>query len=82
MDEVNRIIIFGSRACGDYEEYSDVDLAIDAEVMSSESWIKLRELAYYEVRTVLQISIVNYFKNPDRLKARILEDGKIIYEQQ
>ena len=82
IDEVNRIIIFGSRACGDYEKYSDIDLAIDAERMSNESWVKLRELAYYEVRTVLQISIVNYFKNPERLKIRMLEDGRIIYEQQ
>lgn len=81
IDEVNRIIIFGSRACGDYEKYSDVDLAIDAEGLGHEGWVKLRERAYYEVRTVLQISVVNYFKNPDRLKNRILENGKIIYEQ-
>ncbi|PHS30501.1 MAG: toxin-antitoxin system, toxin component [Sulfurovum sp.] len=79
--KINRLIIFGSRACGDYDAYSDVDLAIDAENFDRKDWVTLKEVAYYEVRTVLQISIVNFVRNPNRLQNRILEDGFIIYEQ-
>ena len=79
--KVNRLIIFGSRACGDYDKYSDIDLAVDAQEFDREDWVKLRETAYYEIRTVLQISIVNFVKNPKRLQSRILQDGCIIYEQ-
>lgn len=80
--KVSRLIIFGSRACGDYEQYSDIDLAVDAENFNREDWIELRETAYYQIRTVLQISIVNFSKNPIRLQNRILTDGFVIYEQQ
>ena len=80
-ENIERLIIFGSRACGDYDTYSDIDLAIDAGNFDRKDWVTLKEVAYYEVRTVLQISIVNFVKNPIRLQNRILEDGFIIYEQ-
>ncbi|WP_101756627.1 nucleotidyltransferase family protein [Oceanicoccus sp. KOV_DT_Chl] len=80
--KVDRLIIFGSRACNDYDKYSDIDLAIDAESFNREDWIRLRMTAYYDVRTVLQISIVNFVSNPSRLQNRILEDGLIIYDGQ
>jgi len=38
-EKVNRLIIFGSRACGDYDKYSDIDLAIDAKRFNREEWI-------------------------------------------
>ena len=42
-ENVDRIIVFGSRAFGDYEKYSDLDLAIDAPNMTRLEWLKLKE---------------------------------------
>ena len=78
---IERLIIFGSRAMGDYEEYSDLDLAIDAPQMGRGEWIQLKENAYYNVKSVLQISLVNFAQNPERLKKRMIQEGKVIYER-
>lgn len=81
LNEVKRLIIFGSRACGDYEKYSDLDIAIDAEELTRKQWINIRLNSYYEVKTVFRISIVNFSINPPRIQNHILKSGKIIYEQ-
>ena len=79
IDCVKRIIIFGSRANSDYEKFSDLDLAIDAPNIEKRDWLRLKELAYYDIRTVLQISMVNFNTNPIRLQNQILKTGEIIY---
>lgn len=79
---IDSIIIFGSRALGDYEKYSDLDLAIDAPTMSKFEWQKLKEYVTYDLRTVLRISLVHYSTNPPKLKDRIIKTGTIIYGRQ
>ncbi|OMQ12887.1 nucleotidyltransferase domain-containing protein [[Flexibacter] sp. ATCC 35103] len=76
---VNRIIVFGSRANSDYNKYSDLDLAIDAPSITKIEWLQIKEYAYYDVRTVIQISLIHYNINPLRLQNQILTTGKIIY---
>lgn len=76
---IHRLIVFGSRAHTDFEKYSDIDLAIDAPLISKRNWLLLKEIAYYDIKTVLQISLVHYNSNPIRLQNRILTTGKIIY---
>lgn len=76
---VERLIVFGSRANEDYELYSDIDLAIDSPLLTKKEWLDLKEFAYYDVRTVLQISLVHFNTNPERLQKQILKTGKIIY---
>lgn len=44
-ENVKKNIVFGSRAIGDYETYSDLDLAIDALDISKLEWLKLKEYA-------------------------------------
>lgn len=78
---VNKIIVFGSRALGDYEKYSDLDLAVDAPEMTKYEWLKLKEFAIYDLNTFIKVSLVHYSTNPDKLKNRINQTGKIIYEQ-
>lgn len=78
-EKIERIIVFGSRAFGDYETYSDLDLAIDAPTMEKHEWLKLKEYVTYDLRTVLRISLVNYSTNPVKLKESINQTGKIIY---
>lgn len=80
--KVERIIVFGSRAFGDYEKYSDLDLAIDAPTMQKYEWQKLKEYVTYDLRTTLRISLVHYSSNPIKLKERITQTGKTIYVRQ
>lgn len=80
-ESVNRIIVFGSRAFSDYEKYSDLDLAIDAPTMTRYEWLKLKEFAIYDLNTFLKVSLVHYSSNPKKLKNRINQTGKIIYER-
>lgn len=80
-EKVNRIIVFGSRAIGDYEKYSDLDVAIDATNLSKSEWLKMKEFAIYDLKTVLRISLVDYSTNPPKLKERITQTGIIIYEK-
>lgn len=76
---VNRIIVFGSRSLGDYEKYSDLDVAIDAPKMTKMEWFKLKEFAIYDLNAFIKVSLVNYNTNPIQLKERINQTGKIIY---
>lgn len=81
QDAVEKLIIFGSRACGDYDKYSDIDLAVIASSFSKADWVMLRAKAIHEVRVVFRISIVNFLSNPKRLQQKIHNDGEVIYEQ-
>lgn len=82
QQSVNKIVVFGSRAIGDYEKYSDLDLAVDAPTMTKYEWLKLKEAAIYDLNSFIKISLVFYSTNPDKLKDRINKTGKTIYERQ
>jgi predicted nucleotidyltransferase len=55
--EVQRVILFGSRACGDADERSDIDLAIDAPKATEEQCSGLCQLAE-NAETLLPIDMV------------------------
>jgi predicted nucleotidyltransferase len=80
--KVERIIVFGSRAFGDYEKYSDLDLAIDAPNMTKLEWLKLKEFAIYDLNAFIKVSLVHFSANPPNLKTRINQTGKLIYARQ
>jgi predicted nucleotidyltransferase len=82
MPSIEQLIVFGSRALGDYDRYSDLDIAIDAPFISKFDWLKLKEYVTYDLRTVLRISLVHYSTNPKKLKQRIIQTGIIIYGRQ
>lgn len=76
---IDRIIVFSSRALGDFEDFSDLDLAIDAPNIQKYEWLKLKEYSIYDLRTIYKISLVHYSTNPENLKESINQKGKIIY---
>ena len=82
QESVSKIIVFGSRALGDFEKYSDLDLAVDAPKMTKFEWLKLKEFAIYDLNSFIKISLVHYSTNPDKLKERINQTGTIIYARQ
>lgn len=78
---IKRLIVFGSRAIGDFEPYSDLDLAIDAHELKKSEWLKLKEYLTYDIKSIIKISIVDYLSNPPKLKERIDRTGVVIYEK-
>ncbi len=72
-----KVIVFGSRARGDYKRVSDIDLAISGGNCSAFS-LELDE----DVPTLLELDIVNLDGRVQReLLETIKREGKIIYEK-
>jgi predicted nucleotidyltransferase len=77
---IEKMILFGSRAFGDHDERSDIDLALVGEI-SRPQWAHLRDRTYH-YRTLYWVSIVHWNRNPPVLQRRILETGVTIYDQE
>jgi predicted nucleotidyltransferase len=73
-----KVIIFGSRARGDFKKTSDIDIAIDSE----EDIDFVREILDEEVETLLKFDVVNLRKVNEDFKRRILEEGIVIYGEE
>ena len=72
-----KIILFGSRARGDYRKNSDIDIAVDLDLSFREKR-KLKEKidlisGLYSVDLIFLNEVEESFKN------KILKEGKIIY---
>lgn len=78
---IDTLILFGSRAVGDYDARSDFDIAVSAPRVGKQEFSKIRvEIA--EAPTLYWISLVHLELTPIRLRDRILSQGIIIYERQ
>ena len=73
-----RIILFGSRARGDAEPRSDIDLAIGSGKMTPAEWLSILE-ALETVDTLLPIQAVRLEEAPAALLARIDREGVLLY---
>ena len=74
-----KIILFGSRARGDYRKNSDIDIAVDLELSFREKR-KLKEKidiisGVYSVDLIFLNNVEENFRN------KILKDGKILYDK-
>ena len=78
---VDAIILFGSRAVGDEDERSDVDLAICGPKISDEEWTRIR-LSGDDAQTLYRFTLVHFDRNPETLQKRILETGVFVYDRQ
>jgi len=79
---VDKIILYGSRARGDFQPRSDIDLAICCPHASTHDWQKILNIID-EADTLLAIDCVQYdtlaLNNP--LKQAIDRDGIMLYEK-
>lgn len=74
---VDRVILFGSRARGDYKTKSDIDLAF-----SGGNWAKFTLAVDEETSTLLQFDIVNLDGAVQKeLLESIEREGILIYEK-
>jgi predicted nucleotidyltransferase len=78
--EVMRVILFGSRARGDAEERSDIDLAVEAPSASERQWLDIAN-EVEEADTLLKIDLVWCEQASPALKERIMDEGRILYER-
>lgn len=80
IQEIEQIIVFGSRAHLDDDPTSDIDIAINAPGLSKIKWLKI-VLKSDDVKTLLKIGLVQFNSNPIEFQKKILDEGVIIYEQ-
>jgi predicted nucleotidyltransferase len=78
--EVQRIVLFGSRARGDATARSDIDLAIEAPDSTRRQWLELT-LLVEEAQTLLQIDLVRLEETSPALHAQILAEGETLYDR-
>jgi predicted nucleotidyltransferase len=72
-----KIIIYGSRARGDYKPTSDIDIAVECDEGKS----LIRNVIDDEIRTLLKVDIVDIGGVSEELQSEIEEEGIVIYEK-
>lgn len=74
---VDKVILFGSRARGDYKRVSDIDLAV-----SGGNFVRFAVDVDEETSTLLKFDLVNLDGNvQEELRDVIEKEGKILYEK-
>lgn len=78
--EVQKATLFGSRARGDEDERSDIDLALEAPGIDQRHWLELLT-SLERIDTLLPIDIIRWEEASSELREKILEEGKVLYER-
>lgn len=74
---IKKVILFGSRARGDFKEKSDIDLAVQGG-----DFIRFMLDVNEETSTLLSFDIINLDeKIQSELRESIKKEGKIVYEE-
>ena len=74
------ILLFGSRARGDADDRSDIDLAVKAPAVSDEDWLKLLGKVEEQPWTLLHVDLVRWEESSPRLREAIAREGVVLYE--
>jgi predicted nucleotidyltransferase len=81
---VQKVILYGSRARGTHNAFSDIDIAV-AGVKDRREWLHILRLADVEddrVHTLLKIDLVQLEHVDALVQQSIREEGQILYERQ
>ena len=79
---VDKIVLFGSRARGDYHDRSDIDLAVFCDRASDEEWQQVLDcLREDRIDTLLKVDCVRFERSNAALKEHIMIEGKVLYEK-
>lgn len=77
MHGINKVVLFGSRARGDYQRASDIDLAVSGGNIDGFT-VDIKE----KTSTLLQYDVIDLSQDiQDRLLKSISKEGVIIYEK-
>jgi len=78
--EIDKAVVFGSRAMGNYKKGSDVDLAIYGEKVTEEIVNKLSVLLNQELPLPYHFDIVHYESlSNQQLKEHIETQGRVVF---
>ncbi len=80
---VEEVWLYGSRARGDNQERSDIDLAIICPTASQEEWLTIVDIID-EADTLLKIDCVRFdtLKDSSNFRAHIVQDKKVLYSKE
>lgn len=80
--EIDKVVIFGSRALGNYKKGSDIDLSIYGNGINRRTILTLSDLLNEEYPIPYFFDIIHYESiNNENLKSHIDKYGKVIYEK-
>lgn len=80
--EIDRVIIYGSRALGTYRNGSDIDLAIQGKAVTHDHLLRLEtSLDDLLLPYTIDLSLFHQLNNPD-LRDHIERVGVVFYERQ
>ena len=80
--KVDKIVLFGSRARGDYAKASDIDLVVFAKDWNLRDLSFIKEELEDNIKTCLFFDVIGYYQiNNESLKKQIIQEGKVLYEQ-
>lgn len=77
---VERLVLFGSRAKGDAEARSDIDIAVSCPTADTDNWLDICRVAE-EAETLLKIDLVRLEDASPAFRRRIQREGKVLYER-
>jgi len=78
-DEIEKALIFGSRARGDYKKTSDIDIAIISGNITSTRLNLLRN-DFDELDIIYTVDVVDFHKiSKEELKNNIINEGVVIF---
>jgi len=79
--EIEKIVIFGSRATGEFKNTSDIDIAIFGKNWTDTDINIVKHNLEEHIKTPLKFDVLNFYTTlKPTLKENILEEGRIIYE--
>ena len=82
FDEIEKCVIFGSRAIGNYKSSSDIDIALFGEKLNSLQIVRFRSLLNECFPIIFYTDIVHFDKLKNQeLQEHIQNFGKIIYQR-
>lgn len=75
----SKILIYGSRARGDFKKTSDIDIAVECD--DTNRVAILNEILNEELPTLLKCEVVDFKKIDEKFKEEILREGIVVYEK-
>lgn len=80
IPEVRRVVLFGSRARGDADERSDIDMAVEAPKANDRTWIRIDD-ELRDLQTLLPVDIIRWETASEDLRTRITQEGVPLYDR-
>jgi len=74
-----RVILYGSRARGDADRFSDIDLAVDVDPVSSRAWCDLMDDLELHPPTLLDVDVVFLSRLEAPFRERVERQGVVVY---